>query len=200
MQLELFNTDNNVGTTWLSDDDWETPNSLAKFVAELVSDCKTILAPGAGRGQIEKYLSPQAEIYAIENNYKRFIEGRKNVANAHWQHADFFQVNPLQVQAVVCNPPFSQGCEFIEQSLNWLDTSFPKARCVFILPIDFFCAKERGRFISGLNCHFYQQYPIVGRIAFLRDGAPENRPQRYHAVFDIRPGQSDDSAYNLTWI
>ena len=200
MQLELFDT-KNTGATWVTDDDWETPNSLAKFVAQLVSDCKSVLAPGAGRGQIEKFLDLQQEIYAVEKNYKRYLEGKQNVPNVHWQHADFFRVNPYpQVEAVICNPPFSQGIEFIERSLMWLDRTNYKSRCIFILPIDFFCSQERGKNISGMDCHFYKQYPIVGRIPFLKNGIPENRPQRYHAVFDIRPGQRDDSIYNLTWI
>lgn len=200
-QLELFNFKPQSNENF-TPDDWETPDPLAQFVASLVtSRDRRILCPGAGRGQIEKFLPNDGRlIHAVEIKRNRYLEGRAIAPQAQWFNDNFITLDPYhRFDVIPCNPPFSLAMNFIDRGLRWLDPENPESRLLFILPLDHFCSQERGEMMSYLNCHFHDVMPIVGRVGFIREGRVENGSQRYHAIFDIRPGLKP-SQFNLIWI
>lgn len=201
-QLQLFQFTPQV-TEDFTPDDWETPDELAKFIAELTKPSdKIVLDAGAGRGQITQFIQPKKGrvIQAIEIKKGRFHEGRLRCPHAEWFNQDFLTLEPYHsIDLITSNPPFSLGMNFIDRGLRWLNEDNPEARLQFILPLDYFCTEGRGKMLGYLNCHFHEVMPIIGRVGFIREGKQEKRRQCYDAIFDIRLGQKP-SGFNPIWI
>ncbi|MBE9036027.1 hypothetical protein [aff. Roholtiella sp. LEGE 12411] len=199
-QLELQNWTN---------DDWETPEKIALFMAQLVSiSDEYILEPCAGSGQIVKYiLYPyMRNILCMDINDSRVEKGRCNAPDCTWLVSDFLhsEIEPrTDLDLVITNPPFTKCMEFIDRSLQMLNFTNPDARLLFLMPSDIFQAKSRSRAFSKLNAHIHHIYPIVGRVDYLINGVPASQTyvekngklvrrsgrQTCDAIWDIRPGK-----------
>jgi predicted RNA methylase len=175
-----------------TNDDWQTPTEVAKKIAGLIKDSEiTILEPAAGTGQIVRKIGAERRlIMALEKNQERVRKGRRDTGNESicWDCADFLNYKfHDRFDLIVGNPPFSLRMEFINRSLELLESN---GRILFLLPIDFYCGKKMGDRWNDLNCHIHRQYTVQHRIAYLdRDGVPRKGRQVYDAVFDIRLGK-----------
>jgi hypothetical protein len=175
---------------WTSND-WETPDPVSRFLGSLiVRTDRVILEPAAGRGQLLRYLPQDAQVFAYEVKPQRVADGIRDYPWAMWSHQDFLtSTPPHSVDVVVSNPPFEWGVEFVEKALGCLDPQYRSARCLFLLPSDYW--QSHGRFdrLAALDCHIHREYKIRGRVAYLKEGIPESNRQCYDSVFDIRPGR-----------
>jgi len=168
--------------------DWETPDHVARFMGSMILPTDSnVLEPAAGTGQIVRHLPSWVDITALEVNPVRYSKGSQFL-QAGWYCADFLAEDwPLQ-DVVITNPPFPLGCEFLAKSLQLLDPSYPLARCLFLLPLDYFSSKKRFDSLRSSGAHIHHLHVIRGRIAYLKDGIPQKGRQIYDAVFDIRLG------------
>ena len=176
-------------------DDWETPPVLAEKIAQLLTRFETnILEPCAGSGSLVKALAGANKwVAAYEISQTRFSQLEKvawlfeksKTSRVIATHCDFLNVDNEwgDFDAVVANFPFSQIVKFIEHSMKFLK---PHGRLLMIAPLDCFCAKKRNADFLKLDLHIHAIHPIVGRVAYLKNGKPETNRQIYDAVFDIR--------------
>ncbi len=162
-------------------DDWETPDKVAyQMAAMIAADERVILEPSAGSGQIAQYLPPGA--ICVEKSVGRFRAGRHRCPDCEWHRADFLgwcEVEPVDV--VIGNPPFSLWAEFLSQSLDLLA---PAGRVLFLGPCDQF---HKPTFLAKLS-HPVEvtAHPVVGRVAYLKEGVPHRGRQIYDSIFEIR--------------
>ncbi|MEM9213961.1 MAG: hypothetical protein AAGD25_06400 [Cyanobacteria bacterium P01_F01_bin.150] len=179
-----------------SPDDWETPDSLAAFMAALVQPNEMVLEPFAGTGQIAKFFRP-GQLICGENNPARYAELIKNVSFpalyppscSDFFSGEFKYWSCLPIDVVCTNPPFSRAVDAIKKGLEVLDSSSPSQRLLYLLPHDWDQAQGRNAQFSQLDCHIHHIHKISGRVAYLKDGVPHSQRQIYDAVFDIRPGK-----------
>lgn len=187
-QLNLISQTGISQTTWCSDD-WETPPELAEKIEELLKPGEDyILEPCAGTGSLAKTLARLSYVTAFEISQTRFSQLEKIQSDfLKVQHCDFLKVPSEQhYDVVVANFPFSQIVSFIDHSMKFLK---PYGRLLMLAPLDCFCAKKRNADFLKLNLHIHAIHPIVGRVAYLKNGQPEKNRQIYDAVFDIRSYQ-----------
>lgn len=196
-QLSLISSADRTDEDWNSDD-WETPDWLGKYIGKvLVDPLEFCLEPAAGTGQIARYL-PYGS-HCIELNPDRYEAGNFSNPDKIWFAGDFLAPSnrPDSVEgkydAIVTNPPFRKGIEFISRSLQLLKGL--DSRLLFLLPVDYFQSLGRFKQFKSLDAHIHCTYPIVGRVAYLKQGTPEKGRQIYDAVFDIRPGRSGGTQF-----
>lgn len=183
---------------------WETPEHIAKAIACLLNEDEVqILEPCAGTGMIAKAIVDIRD--AIDWEYElTAIEIRKDRAekledNRYFSiDADFlsFDFGTERFDLIATNPPFDIGMEILERSLNLLKFD---GRCLFLLPSTYFQTQERARCFMRLNAHIHKVYPIVGRVAYLKNGVPESGRQCEDSIFDIRLGTDCDGAMEFIW-
>lgn len=196
---------------WESGDDWETPDSIARAMANLLlpSD-KRVLEPSAGTGQIVKFLpsgisqdSTDKVVWCLEPNPKRFQELRKiSFSPFHEKNGsvrfpistlDFFEdlnVFPRhKFDLLITNPPFSKIKTFVQHGLTLLSPENPTARLLYLLPIDWMSLKSVSEWWKDTDAHIHHVYAVEGRIAYLKNGVPISGRRRNDAIFDIRPGR-----------
>lgn len=176
---------------WTSDD-WQTPDSVAIAMSKLINKSdRRILEPCAATGQIAKFLPIDTDNVCCEISLNRWREGLNNASWCHWLNINYFENYELGVfDLIIGNPPFSRCVEFIERSLQLLNTQNNEARILFLLPLDWNCSKARAIAWKRLNAHIHHLYQIEGRVAFLdANGVPQTKRQVCDAVFDIRPGR-----------
>lgn len=175
---------------FISNNDWETPPNLAKFVASLVSG-KNIIDAGAGNGAITRFLPGNP--YAIELNRARYKNGSVNASNAKWINKDYLRIKPkFRVDCIVSNPPFNEqdglelGLEFIKKSLEIIDKD---GLIILILPSTFFQTKKAKNFILANNLvfSFSDIFMISGRVGYIKNEVVHNGRQCYDSVFTLVP-------------
>lgn len=181
-------------------DDWETPDNVAQAKAALTlpSD-RHICEPAAGTGQVAKYLPPGS--FCCEIKPGRVAIGKQKAPHCQWVQANFLalalEMPPFGscdglgqgFHLLISNPPFSLAIEFIEQGLRLLNWSYPHARMLYLLPIDFCCSIGRGTAFQKLDCYIHHEYRIIDRVAYIRNGKVCKGRQVYDVVFDIRPSR-----------
>ena len=161
----------------------------------LLCDGLSILEPCAGTGMIARAIVDICEIGGWEYELTA-IEIRKDRAavledNRYFSiDADFldFDFGDERFDVVITNPPFDIGMEILERSLDLIKAD---GRCLFLLPIAYFQSQDRAKKFAKLNAHIHRVYPIVGRVAYLKNGVPETGRQCEDAVFDVRLGKLD---------
>ena len=201
-----------------TNDDYETPDWLAKKMAELVLPTdREILEPFAGSGQIAKYLPSDRLIECVETKYSRFLRGKENAQSAVWINGNFFDDNVAKwgCDLIITNPPFSKCIEAVTKSLALLNDS-PNSRLLFLMPLDWNCAQSRAKAWESLDAHIHHIYPVSTRIDYLKNGIPMSKCQKtingvpqfdkngkpirnsgrqcYDAVFDIRLGKAQSAS------
>lgn len=172
---------------------WETPTNIARQIAHLLNhDEGKILECAIGSGQIAQELMVYANVVSLTGveilkDRADRARQRPSLKNCKILNQDFLQMNPKRsFDAVVTNPPFEWGMDFIHHSLKFIK---PEGRLLFVLPIAFFCAKERGFRFQGMDAHIHKVYPVIGRIPYLKEGVAETGRQCDDAIFDIRLGK-----------
>jgi hypothetical protein len=173
---------------------WETPDNIARAIANLLRGGQSICEPCAGSGQIAKAIASlfeekgwEYELTAIEilkERAAKLEDNRYFSIDANFLEFDF---GSDTFDVVVTNPPFDRGLEILEKSLSLLNIS---GRCLFLLPIAYFQTQERAKQFAGMGAYIHRIYPIVGRVAYLKNGIPESGRQCEDAIFDIRRGKS----------
>jgi hypothetical protein len=210
-QLTLFEEQLTVSDDF-TNDDYETPDWLAKAMANLVllTDRK-ILEPFAGSGQIAKYLPSDRSIECVEIKYSRFLQGKEKAQTATWVNGNFFNdVSSSYFDLIISNPPFSLCVEAVAKSLELLNDR-TNSRLLFLMPLDWNCSQSRAKAWDALDAHIHHVYAVADRIDYLKDGIPMSKQQKivngvpqfksgkpvmnsgrqcYDAVFDIRLGKS----------
>jgi hypothetical protein len=177
-QITLFP---NTADTFTCSDDWETPDRVSRQIAALVrsSPHGLIVEPSAGTGQIVRNL-PLCT--AIELNRRRYDQGKKDWPGHQWLNENFLLWTPPEpVDVVVGNPPFSLWGEFLVHALEILR---PGGCVFFVGPCDTFhkpTMLDRIRRPVAIVPH-----PIVGRVAYLRDGVAVVGRQVYDSIFEVR--------------
>lgn len=221
-QLTLF--DESAPTDEFTNDDYETPDHIAKAMCGLVlpSDHR-ILEPFAGTGQIAKFIPGDRHLVCNEIKPSRCKKGAKTVRADYWLNENFFadEFLPDCFDLIISNPPFSLCLEAIERSLSLLNQNNPTSRILFLMPLDWNCSKSRAQRWSELDAHIHHVYRIPERIDYLINGKPCSRTpkklsngkdminpltrkpkmmsgrQCYDAVFDIRLGRENPSTTYL---
>lgn len=183
---------------------WETPTHIAKAMAMILNEDEAlILEPCAGTGQIARAIADirdlagwDCELMAIEILKER---SEKLEDNRYFSiDADFidFDFGDQRFDAVVTNPPFDIGLDILEKSLLLLKSG---GRCLFLLPIAYFQTQERAKKFATFNAHIHGIYPIVGRVAYLKNGIPETGRQCDDAIFDVRLGADCEGGMEFIW-
>ncbi|WP_193199853.1 hypothetical protein [Nostoc sp. MG11] len=110
-----------VSTIPWNTDDWETPDSIAQAMTQLIllSDLY-ILEPCAGTGQIVKHIAHpyMRNILCMDINKSRMEKGQRNAPDCTWLCTDFLRSEielATEFDLVITNPPFSKCMEFIGQ-------------------------------------------------------------------------------------
>lgn len=167
-----------------SNDDWETPDDIAKKMAGLMKPSdRIILEPCAGTGQIFKYLGRQRlameikpEIDCVEEHWSRYEKGRKQYGIGLWSNSNFFEWKTIyKYDLIITNPPFSKLMQFIERSLGLLEPTNPEARLLFLMPIHWASSKERAEHWRSLNARIHHIHLIEGRVDYLQNGVPASK-------------------------
>lgn len=185
-------------TEW-TNDDWETPHHIAMSVAVMAfkyrgTGVSRFVEPFAGHGNIAmalKRLFPHVPVWANELNKDRYEIGKKIAPNIFWTNRDFRDKNSTigyynNQDQIVTNPPFSLAIEAIE---FFFSLPSPPDTVMMLLPIDFFCSKKRFERIKNLDkCYIETMIPIVGRVAYLKEGEAMRNRQIYDALYVMRPG------------
>jgi SAM-dependent methyltransferase len=172
---------------------WETPDDVAQAIARLLyAPERDVLEPALGTGQIARALCAYAQsverVTGVEIREDRAAIAEQNLPSKYCKvlTKDFFTLPPQKrFDVVVTNPPFSKGMAYINTSLKWLRD---EGRLLFLLPIAYFQSRERAQQFVGMDCHIHRIYAFAGRIAYLKNGMPEDRRQCEDAIFDIRKG------------
>lgn len=169
-------------------DDYETPDNVARLIAAEVRDGSTpglpvdrvIVDAGAGSGQIAQFLPPGA--HCVEAKGSRVAAGKLKAPRCTWHHDDFLTWSGVEfgtVDLVIGNPPFSVAAEFLNRAFDLIHN---RGRVVFLLPCDTL-HKPEG-FLGKVRYHFtHTDRPVVGRVAYLRNGRPIKGRQVYDSIF-----------------
>jgi len=197
-----------------TNDDYETPDDIAKAMANLViATDRNILEPFAGTGQIVKYLPSDRIIDVVEIKRIRIEKMLLGVLNFNSIcNMDFFDLDceTRKYDLIITNPPFSLCMEAISHSLKLLNPDNPNSRLLFLIPLDTFASQGRSEKLKNLDAHIHHTHLIPRRIDYLKDGEPMSKCQKtvngipqfkngkpiknsgrqcYDAVFDIRLGK-----------
>ena len=209
-QLKLFNDVESQPE--FTNNDYETPSKIAQAIAGLIlpSD-RYILEPCAGTGQLVKHFPKDRGIDCVELKHSRYMKGKQKTFD-NWYNKDFLEISlKKEYYLVVTNPPFNLMIEFVEKSLSLLDPTYPYARLLFLMPLDWNCTKKRSQQFKELDAHVHHVHQIPERIDYLINGVPCSETQKVidgvpvfgkggkpvmmsgrqcvDAVFDIRPGK-----------
>ena len=217
-QLNLFENDP-VVVEEFTNNDYETPSKIAQAIAGLIlpSD-RCILEPCAGTGQLVKHFPFDKQVDCVEFKPSRFVKGHDWSMtfgnNSAWYNLDFLEIeHSFKYHVVITNPPFNLMMEFVEKSLSLLDPTYPYARLLFLMPLDWNCTKKRSQQFKELDAHIHHIHEIPERIDYLMNGVPCSETQKVvdgvpvfgkggkpvmmsgrqcvDAVFDIRPGKEN---------
>lgn len=180
-QTSLFH---DTAATWQSSDDWETPDRIAQYMASLIRPHEHfIVEPSAGTGNISAHLPDGT--HCIERNIQRWAIGYKKQPQHHWVCQDYLNFYPDKIMnrgadVVIGNPPFSLWVEFLNHSLQLIRT---RGRVLFLGPCDTF---HKPSTLKALIAPVVvNPMPIVGRVAYMRDGVAVNGRQIYDSVFEV---------------
>lgn len=199
-----------------TNDDYETPDDIAKAMATLVLPAdKNILEPFAGTGQIVKYLPSDRILDVVELKRSRYMQLIELQNHCFAYHGSFFNfVYGNEYDLIITNPPFGIVMEAISHSLKLLNPDNPTARLLFLIPLDTFASQGRSEKLKNLDAHIHHTHLIPKRIDYLKDGEPMSKCQKiingipqfkngkpiknsgrqcYDAVFDIRLGKENPS-------
>jgi hypothetical protein len=214
-QLKLFNDVESQPE--FTNNDYETPSKIAQAITGLIlpSD-HCILEPCAGTGQIARHFPKDKYVDCFEIKPSRFYQGHdwfvSRRVNTIWYNLDFLGKScHVKYHVVITNPPFNLMMEFVEKSLSLLDPTYPHARLLFLMPLDWNCTKKRSQQFKELDAHVHHVHQIPERIDYLINGVPCSETQKVidgvpvfgkggkpvmmsgrqcvDAVFDIRPGK-----------
>lgn len=179
-QLELISTPAN---TWETSDDWETPDDIAQRIAAMGrGDDGFVIEPSAGTGQIAQYLPLGS--WCIESNSCRASIGAERCPDKEWMLEDFLSTTrrDMMPDLVIGNPPFSLWTEFLIHALE-----LGAGRVVFLGPCDQFHKPTVWRRLGPWADRIQvTPHPIVGRVAYLRDGVPVHGRQVYDSIFEVK--------------
>jgi hypothetical protein len=170
-----------------TNDDWETPDDVAKKMAGLIKgDDVLICEPCCGTGQIIKYLPLHTtELTCCEINSERSAKALEKTR--YWNYKDTLYTSDFlgdiayklnwigYFDVVITNPPFSKCVQFIERSLELLNPDNPNARLLFLLPVDWMSAKGRAEHWRRLDAHIHHVYLVEGRTDYLKNGVPASQ-------------------------
>lgn len=195
-QLELIAT---PPTTWETSDDWETPDELGSRLAAMVRVADVfIVEPSAGTGRVAAYLPNGA--LCIEQNSCRCSMGAEMYRQHQWILGDFLSTTYREMwwpawdgaentltnkipDLVIGNPPFSLWTEFLIHALELIRGG---GRVVFIGPCDQLHKptvwKKLGPWADRIKII---SHPIIGRVAYLKDGVPVHGRQVYDSIFEV---------------
>jgi len=192
-QLELIPR---TPSQWETSDDWETPSYVAKQMGELIHpEDLFVIEPSAGTGQIARYLPAGA--VCIENNSCRCSIGAETLPQHYWVLRNFlatvkadFEGHDWDIYSIygepdliIGNPPFSLWTDFLLHSLALVRTG---GRVIFLGPCDQFHKptelKRLGQWKDRINVI---PHPIVGRVAYLKDGVAVHGRQIYDSIFEV---------------
>ena len=173
-------------STWRSPDDWETPKPVARAIAghiNLTDRCRpidrVIVEAGAGTGAIARFLPH--DTHCVESNPARVEMGKAIAPHCKWHGADFLEWEHLEdgtVDLVIGNPPFSQAAAFLSRAMELIHD---RGRVIFLLPCD---TVHKPTFLSAVGgCFTHAASPVVGRIAYLKDGRAVAGRQVYDSIF-----------------
>lgn len=201
-----------------TNDDYETPDWLAKAMCNLVKPTdRQILDPFAGTGQIFKYLPTSDRlITCIEIKRSRFGKIPNLTFGINDSFFNKFITDSIgEYDLIITNPPFSLCVEAIAHALTLLNSDNPESRLLFLMPLDWNCAQSRAKEWNKLDAHIHHVYRIAKRVDYLKEGVPMSQCQKikngipqfngngepifnsgrqcYDAVFDIRPGSQNPS-------
>ena len=176
-------------------DNWETPEWLANQVAEIAWTRRPlrinrIIEPFAGNGNIVVALRKEfgVKIWANEIDTDRFKNGSE-FSDVTWTNADFLRLGDGRLNAhdlIVTNPPFSLTSDAIEYIFSRNNTV---GAAMLLLPIDFFCSKGRNARLKQFNkCFIDEIIPIVGCVAYIKEGEECKNRQIYDALYILKPG------------
>ncbi|MEO1399623.1 MAG: class I SAM-dependent methyltransferase [Cyanobacteria bacterium J06635_1] len=177
-------------------DDWETPDDIAKALADLVRLDERVVEVGAGGGQISQYLygSP----ICVESSVKRVARGREKAQHCKWVEEDFFHWAARQrnncVDCFIANPPFSIALDLVEAALPLLAT---KGRFLLLLPTEFFQSQTRAAQLRALGLVISNEWRIAGRVAYLKLGVSHPGRQCYDSIFELRPRSQAKAAVKV---
>lgn len=179
-----------------SNDDWETPDRVARQIATLIKpDDLFVIEPSAGTGQIAQYL-PAGSV-CIEMSQYRCSFGAENLPQHYWVLRDFLATTPDDFQSndwdvysiygepdlVIGNPPFSLWAEFLLHALSLVRSG---GRVIFVGPCDQFHKPTLWKKLKAWDNRIrVDAHPIVGRVAYLKDGTPQTGRQIYDSIFEV---------------
>ena len=174
--------------TWETSDDWETPNDLARRIAGMVKPRdRFIIEPSAGTGQIAQYLPPGA--WCFESNSCRCSIGAENYGQHQWHMCDFLEVTNDDLPGIgyadliIGNPPFSLWTEFLAHALGLIHGG---GRVIFLGPCDQFHKPNELKKLAKWKDRIQAiPHPIVGRVAYLKDGIQVSGRQVYDSIFEV---------------
>ena len=203
MTTALFETKAYVSAQtekWCSDD-WETPDCIAEFMASLLTGKEFLVwEPFAGTGQILQYLPPKSAI-ATERNLERAKQCQMRLPTHVISAEDAMDVAKRWklsgVDCIITNPPFSVAAEMLKPLAKTISNAKEKGRILLLLPSEFFQSQARARLLKDSGLCITQQWAIAGRIAFLKNGVPENKRQCYDSVFELKLSEYCEAAVKI---
>lgn len=185
-----------ISEAWIPDD-WETPDAIARAMAELILPTdQIILEPAIGSGQIAKFIPRNRQVCGVDIKRDRIQHAGIQIGYNTWALCceDFLAASWGSVfHLIITNPPFSQAIAFIERSLQLLDPTYLHSRLLFLLPMDFFNSVARNDALEAMDCRIYQRHRIRNRVAYIRNGEQIKGRQVYDCIYDIRPGRDGDA-------
>lgn len=217
MQLTLLPEEDRVADQEFTNDDYETPDCIAKAIASLVLPTdRNILEPFAGSGQIVKYLPSDRAIDVVEIKRSRYLKVMQLRQIRFGYHGSFFEfMHGDDYDLIVTNPPFSLCMEAISHALELLNPDNSDARLLLLIPLDTFSSRSRSEALKNMDAHIHHTHLIPKRIDYLKNGEPMSKCQKiingqpqvnksgdpiknsgrqcYDAVFDIRSGKENSS-------
>lgn len=177
-------------------DDWETPDDIAKALADLVRLDERVVEIGAGGGQISQYFygSP----ICVEPSAKRVARGQEKAPHCNWAEDDFFHWADRQrkgsVDCFIANPPFSIALDLVEAALPLLTNP---GRFLLLLPTEFFQSQSRAAQLQALGLVISNEWRIAGRVHYLKLGVPQTQRQCYDSIFELRPRSQAKAAVKV---
>jgi len=180
-QTSLFTE---TAATFIGSDDYETPDRIARYMASLIRPHEHfIIEPSAGTGNISAHLPDGS--HCVERNPARWAIGSTKQPQHHWVCADYLGFEPDVIMnrgadVVIGNPPFSLWVEFLNHSLQLIHR---RGRVLFLGPCDTFHKPSTLKALAEPVT--VNPMPIVGRVAYMRDGVAMQGRQIYDSVFEV---------------
>lgn len=175
---EFASTNETLGLYEWSSDNYETPERISQYLANLVEGSLKPLEFSAGTGQIAKYLIRGT---AIELRKERLLIGSNRYPSIEWVYGSFLDYNEKH-DAILGNPPFSLIPEFLCHIPNVLLSG---GLCHILMPSDSFQSIKRSEALKRSGLEIIREHKIVGRVAYLRNGIPLKGRQVYDSIFTM---------------